>query len=200
MGDTIYQSTIPHLNIDIQGQNNIVRIHPDTRFNILCLIQIIGNNNEIVIKDTSVNKFNITIRSNNCRIIWGSKTTSSDAKIILAEHNSSLTIGEDCMLANADIRVSDGHTIYDIGTKKILNHCQKNMTIGNHCWIGQDCLLTKNANLCDNVIVAAHSVVTKSFNTPYTIIGGLPAKIIKSGVSFVRPSPSNFGEYYVESL
>lgn len=196
VGDTPVCQPIKNLHINITGNNNIIRIDKNTKFQIFCAIQIKGDYNEIVIQNTKVDKFNIFIKGSNCKLIWGAGTTSTDANIVMGESNQSLTIGKDCMLSNADIRVSDGHTIYDIKTKKILNKGAKDMVIGDHCWICQGCLLTKNARLGNNIIVGAHSVVSKAFMTPNVIIAGQPAKIIKTDVCFSRINPSAFGEYF----
>lgn len=197
IGDKICTSRIKHLNINIQGENNTIYLHPNSGFDTNCCIQIFGNNNEVHIQNAYIGQFFLIFKdTNNCKFIWGDRTTATSAYIVFAESDSSLVIGKDCMLANADIRVSDGHTIYDMKTKKVLNHCPHKMVIGDHCWIGQGCMLTKNANLCDNVIVAAHSVVTKTFDTPHVIIAGAPAKIIKTDVGFSELPPSKFGQYF----
>ncbi len=50
--------------------------------------------------------------------------------------------------------------------------------IGNHCWIGANCVILPGVEIGNRVIVAAGSVVTKSFNSNL-VIGGNPAKILK---------------------
>ncbi|WBV58523.1 CatB-related O-acetyltransferase [Chryseobacterium sp. Chry.R1] len=45
-------------------------------------------------------------------------------------------------------------------------------------WIGTDCLILSGVKLGQGCVVAAGSIVTKSF-PPYSVIGGNPAKIIK---------------------
>ncbi|MGL5001213.1 MAG: sugar O-acetyltransferase [Cetobacterium sp.] len=55
----------------------------------------------------------------------------------------------------------------------------KPVKIGNNVWIGGRAVITPGVTLGDNVVVAAGSVVTKSF-PDNVIIGGNPARIIKS--------------------
>lgn len=50
--------------------------------------------------------------------------------------------------------------------------------IGNNCFIGQRSMLMYGVTLADDIIVAAGSVVTKSFVEKGAIIGGNPAKQI----------------------
>lgn len=52
------------------------------------------------------------------------------------------------------------------------------ITIGNNSFIGARSVIMYGVELADNTIVAAGSVVTKSFRDGNIIIGGNPAKII----------------------
>ena len=51
------------------------------------------------------------------------------------------------------------------------------IVIGDNCWIGAGCIILPGVELGDHVIVAAGSVVTKSFGSNQ-VIGGTPAKHI----------------------
>lgn len=53
------------------------------------------------------------------------------------------------------------------------------IVIGDNCWIGAGAIILPEVNLGNHVIVAAGSVVTKSFKEDDILIGGVPAKIIK---------------------
>ncbi|MFA7686569.1 MAG: acyltransferase [Moheibacter sp.] len=50
--------------------------------------------------------------------------------------------------------------------------------IGNNVYIGNNCLIMPGVTVGNNIIIAAGSVVTKSFNSDGVIIGGNPARII----------------------
>lgn len=50
--------------------------------------------------------------------------------------------------------------------------------IGNDVWIGSNVLLIAGIKIGDGAIIAAGSVVTKDV-TPYSIVGGVPAKLIR---------------------
>ncbi len=71
--------------------------------------------------------------------------------------------------------LSGGHDIYD---HRILN--SKITRIGSYCWIGMNSMILPGVELGDFTVVAAGSVVTKSFPDGCCIIAGNPAKIIKT--------------------
>lgn len=58
-------------------------------------------------------------------------------------------------------------------------HLIKNVKIGKYCWIGMGAIILPGVELGDYTIVAAGSIVTKSFTDGFQVIGGNPAKHIK---------------------
>ena len=58
-------------------------------------------------------------------------------------------------------------------------HVDKETIIGDHCWIASNSLIMGGVVLGPRTVVAAGSVVTKSFPEGYCLIGGNPAKLIK---------------------
>ena len=54
----------------------------------------------------------------------------------------------------------------------------KPVKIGSNVWVGEKASILKGCTIGDNVIVAAHSLVTKDVPSN-SIVGGVPAKILK---------------------
>ena len=55
---------------------------------------------------------------------------------------------------------------------------QAHITVGNNVWIGQKVVVMDGVSIGDNSIVATGAIVTKDVPA-YSIVGGVPAKIIK---------------------
>lgn len=70
--------------------------------------------------------------------------------------------------------LSSNHDLYD--QTKYIN---KPIKIGDYSWIGMNSIITAGVDLGTRTIVAAGSVVTKSFPEGFCVIGGTPAKLIK---------------------
>lgn len=56
------------------------------------------------------------------------------------------------------------------------------IVIGNDVWIGRNVMIMPGVHISDGSIIAAGCVLTKSF-PPYSIVGGVPGRVIKSRMS-----------------
>jgi acetyltransferase-like isoleucine patch superfamily enzyme len=102
---------------------------------------------------------------------------------IYIQGTGKLYIGDYTGIAQNSGILSGGHNIYD------RRELTKSITrIGSYCWIGMNTMILPGVEIGDNTVVAAGSVVTKSFPQGNCIIGGVPAKLIKNldSEKFVR--------------
>lgn len=181
-------------SIKIKGNNNIIKIHNPVNF-INSQIGLIKANHCMVEIGSSPEIRNTQIslgKCDNAFLSIGTNTTIRGADIIMSE-KTQIQIGDDCMFStDIVIRSVDAHTIIDTKNNQILNTPQDNhvLSIGNHCWIGQRVFITKNAKIPNNTIVGACSLVSKKFNEEYTIIAGVPAKVIQTDRDWKRELPS----------
>ena len=71
-----------------------------------------------------------------------------------------------------------GKYIADITDNEKLPNNDLPVTIEDDCWIGANVTILKGVTIGRGCVIAAGAVVTKSF-PPYSIIGGVPAKLLK---------------------
>ena len=69
------------------------------------------------------------------------------------------------------------------GGKKTPDHLSQlpfkgDIVVGNDVWIGRESIIMPGVRIGDGAIIAAYSVVTRDV-TPYSVVGGNPAKFIK---------------------
>jgi hypothetical protein len=56
----------------------------------------------------------------------------------------------------------------------------QDITIGTNCWIGMNAVILPGVILGNYTTVAAGAVVTKSFPEGYCVVGGVPARVIRT--------------------
>jgi acetyltransferase-like isoleucine patch superfamily enzyme len=71
--------------------------------------------------------------------------------------------------------ITSNHSFEDLD----FHVCGKDIVLEEKCWIGMNSVILPGVHLGSNTIVAAGSVVTKSFKCGSIIIGGVPAKELK---------------------
>jgi acetyltransferase-like isoleucine patch superfamily enzyme len=103
------------------------------------------------------------------------------------------TLGDDCLLSeDISIRTTDHHSMIDLGSGKQIN-APRDVTIGKHVWIGPGCTINKGAEIGDGSIIAPQSVVTETIPQA-ECWGGVPARMIRRNVSWVRSHPAEAPE------
>lgn len=112
----------------------------------------------------------------------------ANTTIFLAENYSFVYIGRHSMISwNVEMWCTDSHSVLDLDLNLV--NKGKYIYIGNHCWIGRDVSINKNSIISDDSIVGCNSLVAKKFKESRCAIGGNPAKIIKTNVSWDAQPP-----------
>jgi len=62
---------------------------------------------------------------------------------------------------------------------RLQNEVRQDVQVGNNVWIGAGSIILPGVRISDNVVVAAGSVVNKNVES-FTIVGGVPVKVIKN--------------------
>lgn len=94
---------------------------------------------------------------------------------------NNIIIGDFVMMAPDVLIFKDNHKYDDLSVPmgRQGNMPCRPVVIGSDIWIGQRAIVTPGRHIADGSIIAAGAVVTKDF-PPYSVIGGNPAKVIKS--------------------
>lgn len=111
------------------------------------------------------------------------KNAVFNVKDCYMNYNSSITcgekieIGEHCLIGErVKITDSNNHNLSYEGYKK-----SAPVIIGDHVWICNDAIILPGVTIGNGAVIAAGAVVTKDV-PPYTMVGGVPAKVIKEKV------------------
>jgi len=151
-----------------------------------------GHKNFVIHENVTITGYKENIKvGKNFRVNPDVKLFSSEGDLIIGNNvflnyscflsadRSKITIGNDCLFAN-NVTVWCSNHDYTDKTKLIReqDRLMKEINIGNDVWIGSHAILLPGVNINDGSVIAAGSVVTK--NVPqYTVVAGVPAKVIK---------------------
>ena len=173
-----------NLDIKIEGNNNRIIVGNGVLLKKL-VIKIEGSNNIINIGNYCRIVGNITVKGESLKVSIGEKTVIRGANL-LARDNKDITIGRHCLFSTGiKFRTSDSHVMIDQATNEIINEAD-HINIGDYVWLGVDVIILKGSSVPNHCIVGAKSVVTKKFKEQNCAIAGVPAKIVKTGVTWSR--------------
>lgn len=141
--------------------------------------------------------FAIFLEGNNANVTIGDNTSFIGVYIRIS-FDSSISIGNDCMMSNGiSIVQPDQHCIFDLETGKRRNMF-KNITIGNHVWVGKGVSIWGGAVIPDNCILGAATVTSGKFTEKNCILAGNPARVIRKNIVWARDYQGNRYEDYSE--
>ena len=87
-----------------------------------------------------------------------------------------ITIGDGSLIGHNVVLATINH---DLDPAKNGKNIYAPIRIGNHVWIGSNATVLPSVTIGDWAVVAAGAVVTKDV-PPYTVVGGVPAPILKN--------------------
>lgn len=113
-----------------------------------------------------------------CRIIIGRKTFANRNLNLTAAFE--IKIGDEVVFGPNVFLTDFDHGYENIEKSRLETDLVSKgpVNIGNRCWIGANSFIGSGVTLGEGCVVAANSVVTKSFPA-FSVVAGIPAKIIK---------------------
>ncbi|KWR73339.1 hypothetical protein RN04_03595 [Arthrobacter sp. W1] len=175
-----------NIAVTIRGKNNRIFVDPNARIAKL-LVVFDCDNGTLIIGPNSVRGFQMNIRiGQDATVRIGADLTTTSMPNVSAVEGVTVSFGDDVMIASQNqFRADDGHPIFDVRTGKRVNHA-KNITVGNHVWIGAQATLLAGAEVGDGSVVGFGSIVTKKFPNNCIVVGS-PAKVVRKNIAWERP-------------
>lgn len=167
---TKYYQFIYRKTLSVGLYSNIERNFTMRKFSI--------NNNQlkVVLKGRNSIHANVIIQGSG-KLTIGMNSYISSYSVIGV--NDCIDIGENVMIADGvSIRDTD-HNFQDLNKPmKVQGISTAPIMISNNVWIGYGAVITKGVIIGEGAIIGANAVVTKDVE-PYSIVGGVPAKLIR---------------------
>ena len=119
------------------------------------------------------------IIANNAEIIIKNNTKINAPSWIIAEKK--IEIGENCLISfNVTIRDNDGHK--HSGSEEEIIYNNKEVIIGNNCWIGQNVIILKGVIVGAGAVISAGSIINK--NVPENTLVGNHSAVIRENIKW----------------
>ncbi len=115
------------------------------------------------------------------RIYIGNNCTINHNNVLWAGKKNAIIRFGDYVMTGPNVQIYAFDHGMDIADMPMIKQpfTEQDVIVEDDVWIGAGCILLAGSKIGKGVILAAGSVVTKEL-PPYTICGGVPAKVIKS--------------------
>lgn len=149
-----------------------------------CKIRFTGSNSIIYIDENNY-PMSLNMRVGNDSVIYiGKDCYINRTSHMYATERKNIIIGNELLLSfSTYFRTADPHPVYDVKTKKRINH-SKSILLGDRVWIGQESLILKGTIVGSGAIIGGHSVVANKKIESNAMYAGNPVKKVKDGVFY----------------
>ncbi len=171
------------VHFDVRGRNCRIEIGRGVRLRD-CTFRIYGDNCRVVIGDgpTDINTSEFWLEDEGSTLHLGRHILMKRTHIASTE-GEDITIGDDVMFDDAEIRNGDSHAILRDGVRV---NWPRAVRIGNHCWVASHVRILKGTVIADNCIVGNSAVCSGKLDTPNAIYSGNPARLVQEGIDWTR--------------
>lgn len=118
-------------------------------------------------------------------VILTDKVVGTRNNVVDARNGGSVFAERDQLwAANVYVATDDMHRFEDAETGGRLNPYGAHIRLGEHVWIGRDAIVTGHVDIAHDVVVGSKSLVRGIKVPPYTAVAGVPARVIREGVTW----------------
>lgn len=184
-GQINYQANI------VEDSSSFIRIGVQSSIGAYTEV-VLQENSKIIISDNTSIGRHCEIGGQEAHIFIGSNTSIQDRCTIVGN----IHIGRNCIFSKNVLMTSGRHHFgnYPYLTQRDQDAIQESekvfeekITIEDDCFVGVGVHIKHGITLAKGTIVGANSVVTHNY-PPYSIIGGIPARLIKKRLDYTPPS------------
>ena len=120
-------------------------------------------------------------------IVFNGAVTATRSAIVDARNGGSIVAEQDQLwAANVYVATDDMHRLADAATGARLNPFGAHIRLGRHVWLGRDVTVTGHAEVGDGSVVGMRSMVRGQKIPPNTAVGGVPARVLREGVTWSK--------------
>jgi acetyltransferase-like isoleucine patch superfamily enzyme len=121
--------------------------------------------------------FGVVILTYGGRITIGKNCSINPYSVIYG--HGGVTIGDNVLIAGGTMIIPNNHIYKDVQTPIALQgNDSKGIVIEDDVWIGHGCTILDGVRIGRGSVVAAGAVVNENVE-PYSVVGGVPARLIK---------------------
>jgi acetyltransferase-like isoleucine patch superfamily enzyme len=163
-----------------RSHNNHFQIGENARLSGPFLLEFYGSDCRVDLgKEMYFGNMHVIIAQGACMSV-GNGSTFEGLYAVIYE-GGQVNIGQNCMFShNIQLWQTDTHPIFSRKTGERLNK-SRNITVGNHVWIGVNTILLGGADLGSGCVVGANSITSGTF-PPNVIVAGNPARTINKDI------------------
>lgn len=178
--------SFPKIEVEFKGSCGLLEIYKDVKIKNKIKV-FIGDKSFLHLdKHVSADAVSLNLSAPYTTMWVGERSWLRTLRCICnAEPGMEIIMGKDIIMSlDVLFRPTDGHTILDLQTGEPINAAKFGIHIDDHVWIGQSVTVLKDARIPKDCVVGAHSVVGRKEFAPNSIIAGIPAQIIKNGITW----------------
>ena len=145
------------------------------------LIQI-GEKGQVIFHGKANFSEGCSLRCDYGRISFGNEFSANKNCCINCELD--MEFGDKVLFGwNVTVRDTDGHAVFENQERKI---SQKRVRVGNHVWVCSYSDLLKGSAIGNDCVVAWRSCVLNSIAQNNVLIGGSPAKVLRTNIDWEK--------------